>query len=107
MPIQEAWIGTSGVPGASHLFLWGLESWHWIRDRQLEEDAHRHRGDGPECTASRRCWRWHNESRKRTRAETSNQPCLPGRPAGPVERARTVRTVGDTSTAGVLHGIIL
>jgi very-short-patch-repair endonuclease len=25
---------------------WSLESWHWIRDTQLHEDAHRYRGNG-------------------------------------------------------------
>jgi predicted transposase YbfD/YdcC len=25
---------------------WSLESWHWIRDPQLREDAHRYRGNG-------------------------------------------------------------
>ena len=56
---------------ASHLFLsslrttpeallqlvrerWSLESWHWIRDTQLEEDAHRYRGNGAGVMASLR-----------------------------------------------------
>ncbi len=25
---------------------WSLESWHWIRDTQLSEDAHRYRSNG-------------------------------------------------------------
>ena len=24
---------------------WSIESWHWIRDTQLHEDAHRYRGN--------------------------------------------------------------
>jgi predicted transposase YbfD/YdcC len=74
--ISEAWIGTSwivevmasgtrdGKPfQATHLFLtslrttpeallqlvrgrWSIEGWHWIRDTQLHEDAHRYRGNG-------------------------------------------------------------
>ena len=74
--ICEAWIGTSwivemtadgvreGKPfRATHLFLtslrttpeallrlvgdrWSIECWHWIRDTQLHEDAHRYRGNG-------------------------------------------------------------
>ena len=74
--IREAWIGTSwivemsadgsrdGKPfRATHLFLtslrttpdallqlvrerWSIEGWHWIRDTQLHEDAHRYRGNG-------------------------------------------------------------
>jgi predicted transposase YbfD/YdcC len=74
--IGESWIGTSwivevvadgtrdGKPfQATHLFLtslrttpeallrlvrnrWSIEGWHWIRDTQLHEDAHRYRGNG-------------------------------------------------------------
>jgi hypothetical protein len=74
--IKETWIGTSWIVEltatgrrdgrpfqATHLFLtslrttpkallrlvrerWSLESWHWIRDTQLHEDAHRYRGNG-------------------------------------------------------------
>jgi hypothetical protein len=74
--IREAWLGTSwivevattgtrdGKPfRATHLFLtslrtspegllqlvrnrWSIEGWHWIRDTQLHEDAHRYRGNG-------------------------------------------------------------
>ncbi|MEX1318044.1 MAG: transposase [Synechococcaceae cyanobacterium] len=74
--IAEAWIGTGwivevvatgsrdGQPfQATHLFLsslrttpeallrlvrdrWSIEGWHWIRDTQLHEDAHRYRGNG-------------------------------------------------------------
>jgi predicted transposase YbfD/YdcC len=74
--IRAAWIGTSwiveviaeatrqGKPfRATHLFLsslrttqeallrlvrqgWSLKGWHWIRDTQLHEDAHRYRGNG-------------------------------------------------------------
>ena len=74
--IREAWLGTSwivevattgtrdGKPfNAKHLFLtslrtspeallrlarnrWSIEGWHWIRDTQLHEDAHRYRGNG-------------------------------------------------------------
>ena len=25
---------------------WSLENWHWIRDTQLHEDAHRYGGNG-------------------------------------------------------------
>ena len=25
---------------------WSIEGWHWIRDAQLHEDAHRYRGNG-------------------------------------------------------------
>jgi hypothetical protein len=25
---------------------WSIEGWHWIRDTQLNEDAHRYRGNG-------------------------------------------------------------
>ena len=74
--IREEWVGTSwivevvttgqrdGKPfNARHLFLtsirttpeallrlvrdrWSIEGWHWIRDTQLHEDAHRYRGNG-------------------------------------------------------------
>ena len=74
--IRQAWLGTSwivevattgtrdGKPfNAKHLFLtsirttpetllqlvrdrWSIEGWHWIRDTQLKEDAHRYRGNG-------------------------------------------------------------
>ena len=74
--IREAWIGTSwivemtsdgireGKPfRATHLSLtslrttpeallrlvrdrWSIECWHWVRDTQLHEDAHRYRGNG-------------------------------------------------------------
>ena len=74
--IAQAWIGTgwivevaasgtrAGKPfKATHLFLsslrttpkallqlvrdrWSIEGWHWIRDTQLHEDAHRYRGNG-------------------------------------------------------------
>jgi len=74
--ISEAWIGTSWIVEvtvsgtrdsrpfqATHLFLtslcttpkallqlvrdrWSIEGWHWIRDTQLHEDAHRYRGNG-------------------------------------------------------------
>ena len=70
--IREAWIGTSWIVEvaadgtrdskpfqASHVFLtslrttqeallrlvrdrWSIEGWHWIRDTQLHEDAHRY-----------------------------------------------------------------
>jgi predicted transposase YbfD/YdcC len=82
--IREAWIGTSwivemtadgirdGKPfRATHLFLtslrttpesllqlvrnrWRIESWHWIRDTQLHEDAHRYRGNGAGAMATLR-----------------------------------------------------
>ena len=82
--IREAWIGTSwivevAVTGtrdgkpfqATHLFLsslrttpdallrpvrdrWSLESWPWIRDTQLHEDAHRYRGNGAGAMAALR-----------------------------------------------------
>ncbi|MFM1798159.1 MAG: hypothetical protein RLZZ117_437 [Cyanobacteriota bacterium] len=74
--IRQAWLGTSwivevattgtrdGKPfNAKHPFLtsirttpeallqlvrdrWSIEGWHWIRDTQLKEDAHRYRGNG-------------------------------------------------------------
>ena len=74
--IRDAWIGTSwivemtadgvreGKPfRATHLFLtslrttpeallrlvrdrWSIECWHWVRDTQLHEDAHRYRDNG-------------------------------------------------------------
>jgi hypothetical protein len=82
--IREAWIGTSwivevmatgtraGKPfQATHLFLtslrttpeallqlvrdrWSIEGWHWIRDTQLHEDAHRYRGNGAGVMATLR-----------------------------------------------------
>jgi hypothetical protein len=82
--IIEAWTGTSwivevrasgrrdGKPfQASHLFLtslrtnpqallqlvrdrWCIEGWHWIRDTQLHEDAHRYRGNGAGVLATLR-----------------------------------------------------
>jgi hypothetical protein len=82
--IREAWIGTSwivevtatgsrnGTPfRATHLFLtslrttpeallqlvrdrWSIEGWHWIRDTQLHEDAHRYRGNGAGAMATLR-----------------------------------------------------
>ena len=74
--IREAWLGTSWIVeaaatdirdgkrfNAKHLFLTSLrtspesllqlvrnrcsiEGWHWIRDTQLHEDAHRYQGNG-------------------------------------------------------------
>jgi len=82
--IRESWVGTSwivemtatgtreGKPfQAQHLFLtsvrttpeallqlvrdrWSIECWHWIRDTQLHEDAHRYRGNGAGALASLR-----------------------------------------------------
>ena len=82
--IRESWVGTSwivemtatgtreGKPfQAQHLFLtsvrttpeallqlvrdrWSIECWHWIRDTQLHEDAHRYRGNGAGVMASLR-----------------------------------------------------
>jgi hypothetical protein len=82
--IREAWISTSwivemtadgirdGKPfRATHLFLtslrttpkallrlvrdrWSIEGWHWIRDTQLHEDAHRYRGNGAGAMATLR-----------------------------------------------------
>ena len=82
--ILESWVGTSwilemtatgtrdGKPfQAQHLFLtslrttpeallklvrdrWSIECWHWIRDTQLHEDAHRYRGNGAGALASLR-----------------------------------------------------
>jgi len=82
--ITETWAGTSwiveitatgrrdGKPfQATHLFLsslrttpkallqlvrdrWSIEGWHWIRDTQLHEDAHRYRGNGAGAMASLR-----------------------------------------------------
>jgi hypothetical protein len=82
--IAQTWIGTSwivevmatgtrdGKPfQATHLFLtslrttpdallqlvrdgWSIEGWHWIRDTQLHEDAHRYRGNGAGAMATLR-----------------------------------------------------
>ena len=82
--IREAWIGTSWIMEvtasgirdgkhfqAIHLFLtslrttpeallqlvrdrWSIEGWHWIRDTQLHEDAHRYRGNGAGVMATLR-----------------------------------------------------
>jgi predicted transposase YbfD/YdcC len=82
--IIQAWCGTSwiveviatgtrdGKPfQATHLFLtslrttpeallqlvrdrWSIEGWHWIRDAQLHEDAHRYRGNGAGAMATLR-----------------------------------------------------
>ena len=82
--IRETWSGSSwivevtviGTRGgkpfkATHRFLtslrttpeallqlvrdrWSLECWHWIRDTQLHEDAHRYRGNGAAALASLR-----------------------------------------------------
>ncbi len=82
--ISEAWIGTSSIVDvtasgirdskpfhATHLFLtslrttpeallqlvrdcWSIEGWHWIRDTQLHEDAHRYRGNGAGVMATLR-----------------------------------------------------
>ncbi len=80
---REAWVGTSwivevaadgirdGKPfRATHLFLtslrrpeallklvrdrWILEGWHWIRDTQLHQNAHRYRGNGAGVMATLR-----------------------------------------------------
>ena len=42
---------------------WSLESWHWIRDTQFREDAHRSRGNGASVmatlrTAAMTCCAW-------------------------------------------------
>ena len=82
--IRSVWVGTSwivevitegtrdGKPfKATHLFLtslrttpealmqlvrdrWSIEAWHWIRDTQLHEDAHRYRGNGAGAMATLR-----------------------------------------------------
>jgi predicted transposase YbfD/YdcC len=82
--IRETWIGTSWIVEvtasgsregrpfqATHLFLtslrttpkallqlvrdrWSIEGWHWIRDTQLHEDAHRYRGNGAGVMATLR-----------------------------------------------------
>jgi hypothetical protein len=82
--ISETWFGTSWIVEvrvtgsrdskpfqATHLFLtslrttpgallrlvrnrWCLEGWHWIRDTQLHEDAHRYRGNGAGALATLR-----------------------------------------------------
>lgn len=82
--IREAWSGTSWLVEviaacirdgkifhATHLFLtslrttpeallqllrdrWSIEGWHWIRDIQLHEDAHRYRGNGAGAMATLR-----------------------------------------------------
>ena len=33
---------------------WSIEGWHWIRDTQLHEDAHRYRGNGAGVMATLR-----------------------------------------------------
>ena len=33
---------------------WSIECWHWIRDTQLHEDAHRYRGNGAGTMATLR-----------------------------------------------------
>ena len=33
---------------------WSIECWHWVRDTQLHEDAHRYRGNGAGALASLR-----------------------------------------------------
>ena len=33
---------------------WSLESWHWIRDTQLRDDAHRYKGNGAGAMGSLR-----------------------------------------------------
>ena len=33
---------------------WSIESWHWIRNIQLREDAHRYRGNGAGVLATLR-----------------------------------------------------
>jgi hypothetical protein len=33
---------------------WSIESWHWIRDTQLNEDKHRYRGNGAGVLAALR-----------------------------------------------------
>jgi predicted transposase YbfD/YdcC len=82
--IVETWVGTSwivevtstgsrdGKPfQAQRLFLtslhttpkallqlvrdsWSIEGWHWIRDTQVHEDAHRYRGNGAGAMAALR-----------------------------------------------------
>jgi hypothetical protein len=82
--IAETWVGTSwivevtstgsgdGKPfHAQHLFLtslhttpkallqlvrdsWSIEGWHWIRDTQVHEDAHRYSGNGAGAMAALR-----------------------------------------------------
>ena len=82
--IREAWSGTSWIVEltatgtrdgkhlcAAHLFLkslrtppaallqlvrdrWSIECWHWVRDTQLHEDAHRYRGNGAGAMATLR-----------------------------------------------------
>ena len=82
--IREAWSGTSWIVEVTavgtrdgkifrqtHFFLtslrttpeallqlvrdrWSIESWHWIRDTQLHEDAHRYRGNGAGAMATLR-----------------------------------------------------
>jgi len=33
---------------------WSIEGWHWIRDTQLHQDAHRYRGNGAGAMATLR-----------------------------------------------------
>ena len=82
--IRQTWSGTSWILEViavgtrdgkdfrqTHLFLtslrttpeallqlvrdrWSIESWHWIRDTQLHEDAHRYQGNGAGALATLR-----------------------------------------------------
>ena len=68
---QARWQGTQPAFQANHVFLtslrttpeallqlvrdrWSIEGWHWIRDTQLHEDAHRYRGNGAGAMATLR-----------------------------------------------------
>ncbi len=81
---------------------WSIEGWHWIRDTQLHEDAHRYRGNGAGVMAtlrtaalnllrltgiqsiraglqavmhdSRCCWQWQGARWITAQAKTLNQP---------------------------------
>ena len=71
MEVIAAGIRDGKIFQATHLFLtslrttpeallqlvrdrWSIEGWHWIRDTQLHEDAHRYRGNGAGAMATLR-----------------------------------------------------
>jgi hypothetical protein len=104
---------------------WSIQCWHWIRDPQLQEDAHRYRGTGAVasatfltaalnllqlagfqsirtgmqtvCTTSQRFWRWSSAGHGPTLAKTSNQPCLETRGIEPSTTAAERAPLGDSA----------
>ncbi|MFZ0408258.1 MAG: hypothetical protein WAM11_09135 [Cyanobium sp.] len=56
---RTSWCDTSlrTTPEALHQLVrksWSMESWHWIRDTQLHEDAYRYKGNSAGVMASLR-----------------------------------------------------